>query len=134
MARILALDYGAKRVGIAVSDPLGIIANPLVTTPTGETLDFVVNYHRENPLEKIVIGEPLRLNGEHSAIWEKIQKFAAKLQEKLPEVQIIFADERFTSKLASAAIAQSGLPRHKRQSKELIDRTAATIILQSYLQ
>ncbi|MFI3295341.1 MAG: Holliday junction resolvase RuvX [Rikenellaceae bacterium] len=134
MSRILAIDYGLRRVGLAVTDPLCIIATPLDTVPTATVLEYIIKYHKENPLQRIVIGEPKQMNGEPSQSWEAIQEFAAKLQETLPLIPIIFEDERFTSKLASAAIAQSGLSKNKKRDKGLIDRTAATIILQSYLE
>lgn len=133
MSRILAIDYGRKRVGIAVTDPMQIIATPLDTIPTKNIMEFVTRYTQENQVERILIGKPTQMNGTPSQSWPEIELFAKKLHELLPEVEIKFEDERFTSKMASAAIALSDLSRTKRQDKGLIDRTAATIILQSYM-
>lgn len=133
MARILAIDYGTKRCGIAVSDPLRMIANPVDTILTTKIFEFLENYIEPNHVDTIVIGKPKQMNGQPSQSWPFIVAFAQKLQTFHPNVQINFHDERFTSKMASQAIALSGMPKHKRESKALIDRTSAVIILQSYL-
>lgn len=134
MGRILAIDYGMRRCGVAVTDPLCLIANPLDTIATNEILKYVTNYVATNQVSTIILGKPTQMNGTPSQSWPAIEDFSVKLGEVLPGVEIKFVDERFTSKMASAAIAQSDLPKHKRQEKGLIDRTSAVIILQSYLE
>lgn len=134
MGRILAIDYGGKRCGIAVSDPLKIIANPVETVETVRIFPFLTKYFSEHDVEEIVVGKPLQMNGQPSQSWEGILTFCAKFEVKFPNIPIKFHDERFTSKMASSAIAQSGLPKHKREQKGLIDLTSAVIILQSYLK
>lgn len=133
MGRILAIDYGSKRVGLAVTDILRISANPLATVATGDILEFIERYFATNDVDLIVVGKPQRMNGDMSMIWPAIEKFVEELGKKTG-CEIKFEDERFTSKMASAAIAQSGLPRNKRQDKGLIDRTSAVIILQSFME
>lgn len=133
MARILAIDYGKKRTGLAVTDELQIIASGLTTVATGELLTFLKNYCQSESVETIVVGEPKRLHDEPSAIEEDIQKFIGKLSKEIPGLNIVRMDERFTSKMAFQSLIDSGLSKKKRQNKALLDEVSATIILQSYM-
>lgn len=134
MSRILAIDYGGKRCGIAVTDPLRIIANPVCTVETSKIFVFLEDYFGQNDVGIVVLGKPIQMNGQPSQSWEMIQNFATKFVQKFENIKLDFHDERYTSKMASQAIAMSGMPKHKRESKALIDRTSAVIILQSYLE
>lgn len=133
MAKILALDIGTKRTGVAETDALQIIASPLPTIQTANLLPFLANYCTTENLECLVIGEPVRHSGEPSQVEDFIQQIIAKIKAQFPALNIERQDERFTSKMASAAIAESGLPRKKRQSKMLVDQVSAVLILQSWL-
>ena len=134
MPRILAIDYGQKRTGIAVTDPLQIIASGLQTIETKQVFDFLKTYFQTEKVEKIILGEPKQMNGQPSQSAEIIQKFAEKFKTTFPGVPLEFVDERFTSKMAFQTIIASGLKKKQRQNKALIDEIAATIILQSYLE
>ena len=134
MARILAIDYGQKRVGLAVTDPLQIVANGLETVPTADVLDFLKKYLAKEPVEKILVGLPKQMNGEESEMMKYIRPFVAKLQKIFPEMEIVYVDERFTSVLAHRAMLDGGLKKKDRQNKALVDKISATIILQSYLE
>ena len=131
--RIIAIDYGTKRTGLAVTDPLQIIASGLCTVNTPELLPFLQKYTATEPFEAFVIGEPKRMNNEASDVEVQIQKFIQKLQEAFPTIPIHRYDERFTSKLAFKAMIDSGLKKKQRQNKALIDEISATIILQEFL-
>ena len=134
MARILAIDYGGRRCGIAVTDPLQIIANPLETVLTKDLDVYLEKYIADNDVEKLVLGMPRQMSGELSQSWEMIEAFSELFKIKYPSIPVDFQDERYTSKMASRVIAQSGLPKMKRQEKGLVDRTSAVIILQSYME
>ncbi len=134
MSRILALDYGKKRTGVAVTDPLKIIANGLITIPTPTVLDFVLKYVAEESVERIVVGYPKQMNNEDSENMKRIVPFINLLKKRLPSIPIELYDERFTSVLAHRAIIESGLRKKARQNKALVDEISATIILQSYLE
>jgi putative holliday junction resolvase len=134
MARIMAFDYGTKRVGIAVTDPLQIIATGLTTIHPKDIVDFLKRYLITEEIECFVLGEPKQMDGTPSQSAQHVKGFATILKKNFPTIQIKLVDERFTSKMASATIAQSGLKKSDRQSKELIDTISATIILQSFLQ
>lgn len=134
MGRIMAIDYGPKRVGIAVTDPLRIIASPLTTLSPKETLEFISGYIKDNEVDTIVVGLPRRMNGEFSDNAEGAEKFAGRLREKFPQVKIDFEDERFTSVIAHRAIIDGGVKKMDRRDKALVDRTSASLILQSYLE
>jgi putative Holliday junction resolvase len=134
MSRILALDYGKKRTGVAVTDPLKIIANGLITIPTPTVLDFVLKYVAEESVERIVVGYPKQMNNEDSENMKRIVPFVNLLKKRLPSIPIELYDERFTSVLAHRAIIESGLRKKARQNKALVDEISATIILQSYLE
>ena len=134
MARILAIDYGQKRVGLAVTDPLQIVANGLDTVPTTDVLDYLKKYLDKEQVEKIVIGLPKQMNGEESESMKYIRPFVAQLQKTFPKMEIVYVDERFTSVLAHKAMLDSGLKKKDRQNKALVDKISATIILQSFLE
>lgn len=134
MGRILALDYGRKRTGIAVSDVLQIIANGLTTVPSHELLVFLQNYVEKEQVERIIIGLPRQMSGELSESMNYIEPFVRRLKKTFPEIPVEFVDERFTSVLAHRAMIDGGLKKKERQNKALVDEISATIILQSYLE
>ena len=133
MARILALDYGTKRTGIAVTDELQIIASGLTTVATKELLPFLKKYIIDEDVELFVVGEPKQMNYEASESEDDIQKFLQRLIKEIPHIPIKRVDERFTSKMAFQTMIDSGLKKKQRQDKALVDEISATIILQSYL-
>ncbi len=133
LARILAIDYGTKRTGIAVTDELQIIASGLTTVPTSELFSFLKEYFQREKVMKIVVGEPKRLNNEPSEVASAIEIFVKKFQKLYPEIEVVRIDERFTSKLAFQSMIDSGVRKKQRQNKALIDEIAATILLQDYL-
>lgn len=134
MGRILAIDYGQKRTGIAVTDSLQIIANGLTTVPTAQLLDFLTGYVGQEQVERIVVGLPKQTNGEFSENMRRITPFVQRLTKLLPEIPVEYVDERFTSVLAQRAILEAGLKRKDRQNKALVDEVSACIILQTYLE
>lgn len=134
MGRILAIDYGQKRVGLAVTDTLHITANGLDTVLAHEVLDYLQKYTEKEPVEKFVIGLPTQMNGQESESMKYIRPFVVGLQRKFPTIEIIYVDERFTSVLAHKAMLEGGLKKKDRQNKGLVDKISATIILQSYLE
>lgn len=133
MARILAIDYGIKRTGIAVTDELQIIASGLTTIPSETAIAFLKDYFSKENVAKVLIGEPKQMNGQPSESAEIIEKFVTKFQIEFPEMKVERADERFTSKMAFQTMIDSGLKKKQRQNKALIDEIAATIMLQDYL-
>lgn len=134
MGRILAIDYGRKRTGIAVTDILQLIANGLTTVPTHQLLDFLKTYMSKEPVECIVVGLPKKMDGQLSENERNIRPFVAKLRELYPTIPVVYYDERFTSVLAHQAMLDGGLKRKDRQNKALVDEISATIILQSYME
>ena len=134
MSRIIAIDYGRKRTGIAVSDPMQMIANGLTTVPTHELLDFIVGYVNKEPVERILIGLPKQMNNELSENMRNIDPFVKALKKRLPDLPVEFVDERFTSVLAHRTMLEAGLKKKDRQNKALVDEISATIILQTYLE
>ena len=134
MARIMALDYGGKRTGIATTDPLQIIATPLTTVETKQLLTFLKDYCDKEEVEAIVIGKPTRHDGSDSAIEKYILEFIQKLKEVLPQLSISRINEMYTSKEAMQTLIASGVKKKKRRDKKLLDSTAATLILQEFLQ
>lgn len=134
MARILSIDYGKKRTGIAVTDPLQIIAGGLARVATCELMSFLQNYVARESVERIVVGEPKQLNGEPSENLPRVKQFVAKLRKTLPDIPVEFYDERFTSVLAHKTMIDSGISKKARQNKALVDEISATIILQDYLR
>ena len=134
MSRILAIDYGRKRTGVAVSDAMQIIANGLTTVPTHELLDFITGYVQKEPVERILVGLPKQMNNEASERMKYIDPFVRSLKKRLPEIPVEFVDERFTSVLAHRTMLEAGLKKKDRQNKALVDEISATIILQTYLE
>ena len=134
MGRIMALDVGQKRVGIAVTDDLKLIANGLDTVPFAEIFDFLDAYTAEQAVETLVVGEPRQRDNSASPSAGLIDPFVKKLMKKYPEINIERYDERFTSKMAFQAMIDSGISKKSRQDKALIDKISATIILQSYME
>ena len=134
MSRILAIDYGRKRTGIVVSDPLQIIASGLTTVPTHQLMDFLLNYIKQEQVECIIIGHPKQLNNEDSENMKNIVPFINRLKKILPDMPVQLVDERFTSVLAHQTMLAGGLKKKDRQNKALVDEISATIILQSYLE
>ena len=134
MARILSIDYGKKRTGLAVTDPLQIIPNGLATVATSTLIDFLKDYLSRESVERVVIGEPRQMNGEASENLARVQQFVVRFKKLFPTVPIEFYDERFTSVLAHRAIIDSGIGKKARRNKALVDEISATIILQDYLQ
>ena len=134
MAQIMAIDYGKKRCGIAATDDLQIIASAVDTIETPKIFTFFQNYFKDNLVEAIVVGLPLDLKGQMNEIETEISIFVQDFRSLYPEKEVFRLDERFTSKMASYFISQSGKGKKKRQEKGLIDRVSATIILQNYLE
>ena len=133
MARIIAIDYGTKRTGIAVTDELQLIASGLTTVPTKELLAFLKEYMATQAVATMVIGEPKRMSGEASEVEVDILRFRESVTKTFPTLHIIRQDERFTSKMAFQTMIDSGIGKKKRQNKALVDQISATIILQDYL-
>ena len=134
MARILSIDYGKKRTGLAVTDPLQIIAGGLATVATSELFDYLQAYVAREPVERIVIGEPRQPNGQPSENLQRVQQFVNRWRKAVPQIPIEYYDERFTSVLAHQAMIDGGLKTKARQDKALVDEISATIILQDYLR
>ncbi|MDR1679086.1 MAG: Holliday junction resolvase RuvX [Prevotellaceae bacterium] len=134
MGRILAIDYGQKRVGIAATDPLQLIANGLTTVPSGEIFPFLKNYLAKEKVDRFVVGLPRQMNYEPSESMRFIKPFLNGLKKYFPDIPVSMVDERFTSKLAFQTMIDSGIGRMKRRDKALVDQISATIILQSYLE
>lgn len=134
VARLLSIDYGKKRVGIAVSDPLQIIATGLDTVANASLLDFLTKYVGEEEVETIIIGEPLHQDGTPTFLMEDIQKLILKLNQQFPSIEVVLQDERFTSKDAKRILLESGAKKKKRRDKSLIDKISAVLILQDYME
>ena len=134
MGRILAIDYGRKRTGIAVTDPLQIIAGNLATVPTHTLMQFIKDYMAQESVERIVVGKPTQLNGEPSESMKYITPFVNRLHKELPDVPVVMYDERFTSTIAHQAMIDGGMKKSDRRDKSRVDAIAATIILNDYLQ
>ena len=133
MSRILAIDYGQKRTGIAVTDELQIIASGLTTIPSATTINFLKDYFSKEKVSKVLIGEPKQMNGEPSQSSEIIESFVRKFKSFFPEMPVVRVDERFTSKMAFQTMIDSGLNKKQRQNKDLLDEISATIMLQDFL-
>lgn len=134
MARIFAIDYGKKRTGLAVTDPLQIIANGLTTVETPRLEAFIMDYISRESVERIVVGKPTQTNGEDSENMRRIEPFVNHLRKVLPNIPVEYYDERFTSVLAHQAMLDGGLKKKDRQNKALVDEISACIILQSYME
>lgn len=134
MGRILAIDYGSKRVGIAVTDSLRIIATGLTTVHSKDVIVFLENYFKKEAVDVVVIGEPKTLSNQSSNSARFIEPFVNQLRKKFPDKQIERYDERFTSRIAQQTMLSGGLKKSDRQNKETVDMVSATIILQDYMQ
>lgn len=134
MGRILGIDYGRKRTGIAVTDTLKIVANGLVTIPSHTVIEFIQNYTVNENVEKIVVGQPKQLNGEPSESMKYITPFLNRLKKVLPDIPVVMYDERFSSTIAHRAMIDGGMKKSDRRNKAIVDTIAATIILNDYLQ
>ena len=134
MARILSIDYGRKRTGVAVTDPLQIIAGGLATVATSELFRFLQDYTATESVERIVIGEPRQPNGQPSENMQRVVEFANRWRKAMPHIPIEFYDERFTSVLAHRAMLDGGLHKKARQDKALVDEISATILLEDYMR
>ena len=133
MSRLLSVDYGKKRCGIAVTDPLQIVPGGLATVATSELLAFLKDYTSREQVERIIIGEPKQPNGQPSENLPRVKAFVEQLKIALPHIPVEFYDERFTSVLAHKAMLDGGLKKKARQDKALVDEISATIILQDYM-
>ena len=134
MARILSIDYGKKRTGLAVSDPLQLIAGGLATVATHELWDYLQQYVVREQVERIVIGEPRQPNGQPSENLARVQQFVNRWRKAMPQIPVEYYDERYTSVLAHQAMLDAGLRKKARQDKALVDEISATIILEDYLR
>ena len=134
MGQILAVDFGKKRCGLAATDDLRIIASGLDTVETSVLMEYLKKYFEKNIVDEVVIGLPTDLKGNMSEVEQDIQKFIEEFKSEFPEVSVVRFDERFTSKIASYFISQSGKNKKQRQEKGLIDKVSATLILQQYLE
>jgi putative Holliday junction resolvase len=134
LGRVLALDYGRKRVGVAVTDPLKITANGLTTIETRQIKEFISGYLDKEQVECLLVGQPMQMNFQVSEAEKYIKPFLKWFTEKYPEIRIERIDERFTSKMAGKAMIEGGIRKMARRDKALVDKTSAVIILQSYLE
>jgi putative Holliday junction resolvase len=134
MGRILAIDYGTKRVGIATTDPMQIIASGLDTVHPNELISYLKNYMQTEEVECIVVGDPKRLNNEPAQAAKGADQLTSRLKKEFPNIRFARMDERFTSKMAFSAMIDGGLKKKKRQDKALVDKVSATIILQSFME
>ena len=134
MGRIIAIDYGTKRTGLAVTAPLRIIANALETVETKQLEKFLADYFSKNDVDVIVLGKPSQMNGQPSETMRYIEPLAGRLRHAYPNKQVVLYDERFTSVMAHRTILESGIGKMARRDKALVDRISATIILQSYME
>jgi putative Holliday junction resolvase len=133
MPRILAIDYGLKRTGLAVTDPLQIIANGLTTIESPKLIDFLKNYFGKEEVEMIIIGEPKNWDDTDTHATPLVKKIVERLKKEFPQMPVTLVDERFTSKMASRAMIEMGMKKKQRRNKALVDEIAATIMLQEYL-
>ena len=134
MGRILAIDYGTRRTGLAVTDPLRIIAGALATVETKQLEKYLADYFSKNDVDIIVLGKPSQMNGQPSETMRYIEPLAGRLRHAYPNKQVVLYDERFTSVMAHRTILESGIGKMARRDKALVDRISATIILQSYME
>jgi putative holliday junction resolvase len=134
MARIISIDYGLKRTGLAVTDPMQIIATGLCTVETPQLMNFLKDYVSKEPVEKMIIGDPRNLDDSDTHITKDVALFISRLKKTFPAIEIIGVDERFTSKMASRAMIDMGMKKKDRRNKALVDEIAATMMLQEYLE
>ena len=133
MGRIMAVDYGQKRTGLAVTDMLKMIANRLTVVSSREAMGYIAQYVSQEPVDLIVVGYPKQMNNEPSENMKRVEAFVAQLTKTLPSIPVEYYDERFTSKIAFQTMIDSGLKKKQRQNKALIDEISATLILQDFL-
>jgi len=133
MSRIIGIDYGTKRVGIASTDPLQIIASPLTTLPPDKVIDYLINFLGKDKVECFVIGDPINLDDTPAPVAIQARLFVKKLKKHFPDIPVCWEDERYTSKMAARAMIEAGYKKKERQKKENLDMISAAIILQSYL-
>ncbi|MFZ7116678.1 MAG: Holliday junction resolvase RuvX [Bacteroidota bacterium] len=133
MGRIMAIDYGTKRVGIAITDPNKIIATALDTIHSKDIIEYLKKYFSLNDVELVVVGEPKQMNNTASEVTPQVEQFVKTIKKTFPEMSVARFDERFTSKMAEQAIRMSGVKKMERRNKSLVDQTSAVIILQSYM-
>ena len=133
MGRILAIDYGTRRTGLAVTDPLRIIAGALATVETKQLEKYLADYFSKNDVDIIVVGKPSQMNGQPSETMRYIEPLVGRLRHAYPQKQVVLYDERFTSVMAHRTMLESGIGKMARRDKALVDRISATIILQSYM-
>ena len=133
MDRIIGIDYGRKRVGVAVSDPLGIFASALDTIPAAKIIDYLKNYTQNNKVVRFVVGYPMNLNGRPAECAQYVDIFLKQLKKQFPEIPVVLEDERVTSQLAMKAMIAGGMKKSDRREKENVDKISAAIILQSYM-
>lgn len=134
MKRILAIDYGMRRVGLAVTDLLQMLAQPLDTIDNNKIMDYLKAYISREPVETIVLGEPKDLMGRETDASEPVRQFKLKLQEAFPDIPIVMVDERLTSRMARQTLIDAGYKKNDRKNKKLVDTVAAALILQTYLE
>lgn len=134
MSRILAIDYGVRRTGIAVTDPLQIIANGLTTVDTRQLLGFLIDYVKRESVERFVVGRPMQTNGRESENLRNVEQFVAQLQKRLPDIPVTWWDERYTSVMAHQTMLESGIGKMARRNKALVDEISACIILQGWME
>lgn len=134
MGRILAIDYGRKRTGLAVTDVLRITANPLLTIETNQLMEWLANYFTQEIVDEVVIGHPTQMNGEESESMNYIRPFMGNFKKQFPNIPITMYDERFTSVLAHQTMIAGGMKKKDRQNKAVVDKIAACIILEGYLE
>lgn len=134
MGRIIAVDYGTKRVGLAVTDPLKIIATPLETVATNGLMEFLISYSKKEEIDEFVVGMPFDLKGGETDATRPVKRFVNKLKKTFPDKKVNLQDEKFTSKMAEAAMIEGGMKKKDRRKKENVDKISAAIILQTYLE
>jgi len=134
VSRVLAIDYGVRRTGLAVTDPLQIIANGLTTVDSRQLLAYIQDYVRREPVERFVVGRPMQTNGRESENLKNVERFVAQLQHLLPQIPVTWWDERYTSVMAHHTMLESGIGKMARRNKALVDEISATIILQGWME
>jgi len=134
MGRLIGIDYGKKRVGIAVTDPGQMIASGLTTVGSHEVLEFLKTYIEKEDVDKFIVGEPKQMNNEPSESAEFVKAFVTGLKRKFPDIPVIMVDERFTSKMAKRAMIDGGMKKKQRQNKAMVDSISAALILQSFME
>ena len=134
MARIIAIDYGKKRTGLAATDPLRITAQPIDTVPTGTLLDWLADYFSHEEVDEVILGYPRQMSGEDSDCMRYIRPFIGNFKKRFPEKRLVMYDERYTSVLAHRAMIDGGMRKKQRQDKAVVDKIAACILLEDYLE